>query len=70
MSSVGITRTRLSAATLAGVLLAFNYQASALPRSQDGFAVASIGFLRARAEQRPGNLRAVLFEYRFRLLAD
>lgn len=33
------------------------------------FAVASTRFLRARAEQRPANVRAVLLEYRFRLLA-
>ena len=39
-----------------------------LPRLHSGFAVASINFLRARAEQRPGNARAVLLEYRFRLL--
>ena len=40
----------------------------ALPRSQSGFEVASTVFLRARAEQRPGKTRAVLLEYRFRLL--
>lgn len=39
-----------------------------LPSVHPGFQVASIQFLRARAEQRPGNLRAVLLEYRFRLL--
>jgi hypothetical protein len=37
--------------------------------TQPGFEVANITFLRARAEQRPGNTRAVLLEYRFRLLA-
>jgi hypothetical protein len=41
----------------------------ALPRSQAGFEIASTTFLRARAEQRPGNVRAVLLEYRFRMLA-
>ena len=56
--------------TAAALSRAVEARIEALPRSQDGFAVASIGFLRARAEQRPGNLRAVLFEYRFRLLAD
>jgi hypothetical protein len=35
---------------------------------QDGFAVVTAVFLRARVEQRPGNLRAALFEYRFRVL--
>ena len=41
----------------------------ALPRDQAGFEIASIAFLRARAEQRAGNVRAVLLEYRFRLLS-
>lgn len=42
----------------------------ALPTDQSGFKVAGIQFLRARAEQRPANVRAVLLEYRFRLLDD
>jgi hypothetical protein len=42
----------------------------ALPRVQEGFAVVTAVFLRARVEQRPGNLRAALFEYRFRVLAS
>lgn len=41
-----------------------------LPRDHDSFAVASSAFLRARAEQRPRNTRAVLLEYRFRILAN
>lgn len=40
----------------------------ALPASQPGFTIATIQFLRARAEQRASNTRAVLLEYRFRLL--
>ena len=40
-----------------------------LPATQSGFTIASIAFLRSRAEQRPNNIRAVLVEYRFRLLA-
>lgn len=39
-----------------------------LPANQAGFTIASIRFLRARAEQRPANVRAVLLEYRFRVL--
>ncbi len=39
-----------------------------LPSTQAGFSIASTQFLRARAEQRPANVRAVLLEYRFRLL--
>lgn len=42
---------------------------AALPRAQDGFAVVSAVFLRSRVEQRAGNLRAMLIEYRFRLIA-
>jgi hypothetical protein len=41
-----------------------------LPRGQAGFEIATTQFLRARAEQRANNLRAVLLEYRFRLLAS
>lgn len=41
-----------------------------LPRQQDGFTVVTSHFLRARAEQRPRNIRAVLIEYRFRVLED
>ena len=40
-----------------------------LPPVRDGFAIASTTFLRARAEQRPRNTRAVLLEYRFRVLS-
>jgi hypothetical protein len=40
-----------------------------LPQRQQGFDVVSTVFLRSRVEQRPGNLRAALIEYRFRLLA-
>ena len=56
--------------TAAAVSRAVEARVEALPRAQDGFAVATVAFLRARSEQRPGNLRAVLLEYRFRLLAD
>ena len=40
-----------------------------LPMVQDDFTVAGIQFLRASAEQRPANTRAILLEYRFRLIA-
>jgi hypothetical protein len=55
--------------TAAATIAAIEARVEALPAVQAGFAVASVAFLRARAEQRPGNLRAVLLEYRFRLLA-
>ncbi len=38
-----------------------------LPRHHPGLALASTAFLRARAEQRLRNTRAVLIEYRFRI---
>lgn len=41
----------------------------AFPSQQSDFTVASARFLRGRAERRPRNLRAVLLEYRFRILA-
>jgi hypothetical protein len=56
--------------TMAATARAIEARVEALPRGQAGFDVASIVFLRARAEQRPGNGRAVLMEYRFRVLAS
>ena len=47
---------------------AIEQRISSLPRMQDGFELVSTHFLRARAERRPRNLRAVLLEYRFRVL--
>lgn len=41
-----------------------------LPAPQTGFRVVTVQFLRARAEQRGESRRAILIEYRFRLLAD
>ncbi len=42
---------------------------AAMPYAQDGFELVSLTFLRSRAEQRGANTRAVLIEYRFRVLA-
>ena len=56
--------------TAGALARAVEARVEALPRAQTGFAVATVRFLRARAEQRKGNLRAVLLEFRFRLLAD
>ncbi len=47
---------------------AIDRRIESLPQEQAGFRLANILFLRARAEKRPRNLRAVLLEYRFRLL--
>lgn len=42
---------------------------AAMPYTNDGFELVSLTFLRSRAEQRGANTRAVLIEYRFRVLA-
>jgi len=57
-------------ATGAAVVQALENRIASLPRARDGFAVATIVFLRSRVEQRPANTRAALLEYRFRLLAN
>lgn len=54
----------------ADLVAAIEARIAALPRAQAGFAVIAAQFLRARAEQRGESRRAVLLEYRFRLLAD
>ena len=41
-----------------------------MPQDQGAFELVSSQFLRARAERRPNNLRAVLLEYRFRLFKN
>lgn len=54
----------------AGALVsAIEARIEALPSAQTGFAVVTSQFLRARAEQRATNTRAILLEYRFRVLA-
>ena len=52
------------------IMLAIQDRIEALPSPQAGFAIASLAYLRGRIEQRPGNRRAVLLEYRFRVLAN
>lgn len=56
-----------SAAALVGAIEA---RIAAMPAAQSGFRVVTAQFLRARAEQRGANTRAILIEYRFRLMAD
>ena len=56
-----------SGAILVGAIEA---RIAAMPTAQTGFALVTTQFLRARAEQRGESSRAVLLEYRFRLLAD
>ncbi len=54
----------------AALVSAIEARIAALPPTQTGFQIVSVQFLRARAEQRPANTRAILLEYRFRTLAD
>lgn len=56
-------------ATAGDLVQAIEDRVETLPATQPGFGIATIQFLRARAEQRPNNIRAVLLEYRFRVLA-
>jgi hypothetical protein len=57
-------------ATAADLVAAIEARIENLPRTHDSFAIATTQFLRARAESRANNLRAVLLEHRFRLLAN
>lgn len=57
-------------AAAADLVRALEARIEALPAAQEGFSVVSLVFLRARAEQRGESRRAVLLEYRARLLAD
>jgi hypothetical protein len=54
--------------TAADLVAMIEARVEALPRAQGPFQVATIQFVRARAEQRGENRRAILLEYRFRLL--
>lgn len=53
----------------ASLVAAIESRVESLPRAQAGFSLATIRFLRARAEQRGESRRAVLLEYGFRLMA-
>jgi len=55
--------------TAATLVRALESRMADLPRTQDGFEIVSALFLRARTEQRAGNVRSILTEYRFRVLA-
>jgi len=56
--------------TAATLVSAIESRITALPAAQSGFRVVTTQFLRARAEQRAANTRAILLEYRFRVLSD
>jgi len=54
----------------AALVAAIERRVESLPVAPDGFRVVSLTFLRARAEQRGEARRALLLEYRARLLAN
>lgn len=56
--------------TAATLIAAIESRIAALPADQAGFHIVTAQFLRARAEQRAANTRAILIEYRFRILSD
>ncbi len=53
----------------AALVAAIEARIAAMPRDHSGFSLISTQFLRSRAEQRAANTRAILIEYRFRLMA-
>ncbi len=57
-------------ATAADLVQAIEARIVSLPRDHSGLTLVTAQFLRARAEQRASNTRAVLLEYRFRILAN
>ncbi len=54
----------------ASLTAAIEARIATLPAAQTGFRIVTAQFLRARAEQRGASTRAVLMEYRFRVLTD
>ena len=56
-------------ASAAELVAAIEARIASLPAEQGSVRVVSTTFLRARAEMRAANTRAVLLEYRFRVLA-
>ena len=57
-------------ASAAGLVAAIEARIAEFPSGQAGFSVASLSFVRARAEQRGETRRAYLLEYRARLIAN
>ncbi len=56
--------------TAAELTAAIESRIAALPGDQGDFQIVTTWFLRARAEQRGASTRAILLEYRFRLIAN
>lgn len=53
----------------AALVDALETRIATLPAAQDGYRVVVTQFLRSRAERRPQGKRAVLVEYRFKIIA-
>lgn len=51
------------------IIKAIESRVQSLPSPQDDFEIVTARFLRSRAEQRSNNRRAMLIEFRFRILA-
>jgi len=56
-----------AAATLVS---AIEQRLAQVPRDQPGYRIVTLQFLRSRAEQRAESTRAILLEYRFRLISQ
>lgn len=57
-------------ASAAALVTAIEARIESLPAAHEGIEIITSRFLRARSEQRPGNRRAILLEYAYRLLAS
>lgn len=55
---------------IAALADALERRIATMPAAQSGYRVAVTSFLRSRAERRPGNIRAVLSEWRFLILQN
>ena len=56
--------------TAGDLVNAIRARIDSLPPAQAGFGVAGVQFMRSRVEARADNARAMLIEYRFRVLAQ
>ena len=54
----------------AALVAALETRIATMPASQPGYRVVVTNFMRSRAERRPRGMRAVLVEYRFKLLVE
>jgi Protein of unknown function (DUF3168) len=55
--------------TAADLVAAIEQRVAAMPLAQPAYDIVTIQFARARAELQPANVRVIVLEYRFRLIA-